>query len=556
MTRSADLDLRFVAPVVFLLVVVVGCGDNPKKSVNGPNPNPSATTELSNDDAMKLARQSLARNDFAAAQSYLNGILIQDPDNLLALEMASEVALRRGDAEAGLSFLNTAISQADPPKKATLSRAADVATVCGRPFESLRYMVQLNEIAPRDTQSKWDLIGLSSMVGMTHIALPPLQFLAQRGKADFEALQVLANPIRVQADESACKISLERCPDDLRAHFGLAQLESLDMKWQSVLDRLEPVLEKHKDFSPAFSLYGRALLESGKYDSISDWQAKLPKDIQDSSQYWVAAGLWAEHNGKPDEAAVAFWQALKNGLMLDPRAMQGLASNLAQLGRTKEAEQVSQQLSAFSVMADALETHLEREGQSQAAAVAVAESMVPLGRIWEAEAWMRLAAELPLNPVKNLRQRYQAIRSQLTVKTPWQLPAHDLAKLVDTTGLPTVNWSKNDSTQRDFANPLASPAGKIRFANAPSTRHTHPPRIHACPKQILQFALSSSPSFVCHPPGGKKRRRSIGVPSKLTRFKLDTVCRWPTWMVIRKPTSCWPTKRPSSGTRALTGPNM
>ncbi|MGB7325573.1 MAG: tetratricopeptide repeat protein, partial [Rubripirellula sp.] len=407
--------------LAFLCISIIGCGDTRKDTVKSPETPPKETPKV---DAMTLARQALAANDTAAADAYLRDLLLAEPDNVRALEMCSEVALKRGDVKAALSLLDTAISKSDSPSRAMLSKAAEVAMACGQPFESIRFMVQVNELVPLEIQPKYDLIGLSAMVGMTQVALPPLKWLAQRGEVDFESLQVLANPIRVQPDEEACKNSLERCPDDLRAHYGLAVLEATKLDWQAVLDRLAPVLEKHPDFAPAFSLYGRALLESGKYESIPAWQKTLPKNAQDNSQYWVVAGLWAQHQGNPGEAAHAFLQALKTDMMVDPRGLQGLASSLDQLGRTKEAEQVSQYLTDFAKMGDALETHLDRDSRSQAAAAAVAELMVPLGRIWEAEAWMRLAVPLPENrlPEEEFRKRYLAIRSQLTVKTPWQLP--------------------------------------------------------------------------------------------------------------------------------------
>ena len=472
MTRFGKTRLRTVVLVtsVLLIFLISGCGGDRKGSSDKPVSVAATKPNTPQADAMSLARQAIAANELEAADSYLQKVLLEEPNNIAALEMASDVALGRGDAATALSLMDSIVSASNSPKKATLNKAAEIASASGRPFESIRYLRTLCEIAPLDPQPKWDLIGLSSIIGMTQEALPQLQFLAQRGETDFESLQVLANPMRVQPDESACKNSLKRCPDDLRAHLGLAQLESADLKWQAVLDRLDPVLEKHPDFAPAFSLYGRALLESGKYDSIPDWQMKSPKSIQDDSRYWVVAGMWAEHNGKSDQAAFAFWRSLQTDKMLDPRALQGLATNLLRLGRKTDAEIVSQQLSAFSAMADALDTHMERGGQSQADAVAVAESLVPMGRLWEAEAWMRLAAELPKNRVGDIGKRYRSIRSQLTVNTPWQLATCDLGKLIDGSELPEVSWKSIDSPSSLVRGPAVSKPGKIRFVNEASTR--------------------------------------------------------------------------------------
>ncbi|MGB7324263.1 MAG: CRTAC1 family protein, partial [Rubripirellula sp.] len=92
----------------------------------------------------------------------------------------------------------------------------------------------------------------------------------------------------------------------------------------------------------------------------------------------------------------------------------------------------------------------------------------------EAEAWMRLAVPLPENrlPEEEFRKRYLAIRSQLTVKTPWQLPTHDLVKLIDPKGLPAITWIARNQTPGKSATRILqnAPAGKIRFADEASSR--------------------------------------------------------------------------------------
>ena len=117
---SAKLQTVFVMLLVFQCMMIIGCGEDRKEVGKKPVPAQEAKPDV---DVMALARQSFARNDFDAAASHLRGILLTEPDNVLALEMSSEVALRRGDADTALSLLTTAISHSDPPKKATLSKA-------------------------------------------------------------------------------------------------------------------------------------------------------------------------------------------------------------------------------------------------------------------------------------------------------------------------------------------------------------------------------------------------------------------------------------------------
>ncbi|MGV3483469.1 MAG: CRTAC1 family protein, partial [Planctomycetaceae bacterium] len=140
------------------------------------------------------------------------------------------------------------------------------------------------------------------------------------------------------------------------------------------------------------------------------------------------------------EAARAFWECLRLGEPGLPGTLNGLMLSLNQIERHADANKVAQQISKYSQLRDAIKTHFERGSRSQQAAMQVAESMADLGRIWEAEAWARLAVSLPTEPLKDSRERYLAIRSRLTVDTPWQLREAILGDQLDLADLPDVGW--------------------------------------------------------------------------------------------------------------------
>ncbi len=94
-----------------------------------------------------------------------------------------------------------------------------------------------------------------------------------------------------------------------------------------------------------------------------------------------------------------------------------------------------------------MKTYFERGSNSQRAAMQVAEAMMQLGRLWESEGWARLAVTLPDDRLADIGQRYLAIRSKLTVTSPWQSPAMTIANQIDLSDCPLVDWSSTRSEQ-------------------------------------------------------------------------------------------------------------
>lgn len=468
------------------------------------------------------------RNEIDKAEAALRTQLQHDPKDKEALQLYSQLAARRGDTATAYEYLRSVIDLSIAPSAQLLSQAAELAMASGQPYDSVDFLVRLNENYPENVEAKYDLIGLSAMVGLTHLGLPHLQWLAQRGQVDLESLQVLADPLRVQPDGELSDIALRRCPTDLRNHYGKALLDASNFDWQSVLDRLEPVLKKHGDFAPAFALYGRAIMESGLYDLIPSWQESLPENIETSSQYWVAAGIWAQQKGSPAEAAHAFGRALQADQTTDPRALQGLASSLRRLGRDEDADFVTKQLNAFSKMRDALKTFLDRESESQQAALAVGDSMVLLGRLWEAEAWLRLSAPLPNDRMKDLRERHRAVRSRIDANTPWKLAEQQLVSVVDYRDFPAVRWSDFDKKSTLASNLLS---GNFQFQDQAKQRGL----IHTCdiaaPESndghwiyqtvgggisVLDFDLDGMPDLAAARLNGQPKQRNSS-PNRLFR---------------------------------------
>ncbi len=466
---------QLVNGLCLAVVIAAGCG---QREVAGPDPaadpkpKPGASSARPSDQLM-IASRALHRNDLDAAETAVRRYLVEDPNDATALELAGDIALRRGDNERSVEMYHAAVDQGTPPSETSLEKLAVQLMASGRAFDSVDVLLKRIEQYPNNPQARFDLVGLATMLGLPQVAVPSLQWLAQRGHGDAEILQVLSDPRRVEPDTEMCGKLLARNPDDRRAEYGMALLDAQKMNWHEVLRRLQPVLERHPSFLPAYILYGRGLAELNDFQQIQAWQQRAPATAADSPEYWLVAGIWAELQGQHPEAARAYWEAIRLDPSGYPEVLTRLARSLTQMGRTAEANKISDQIARHAALRDALKTHLERSAQSQAAALRVADAMLQLGRLWEAEGWARLAVSLPNDRLPDIRERYLAIRSKLSVDTPWQLADAMIGSQIELSDLPEVQWVASAKSQGSIER-LSS--GDIRFQDQAKQRGW----IHTC----------------------------------------------------------------------------
>lgn len=391
-------------------------------------------------DPIATAERALARGHFDVAQKALTQRLLAAPDDPHALELSADVASHRGDYASADTLYHSAIrSRGKEADRNLLDKWSKCLIRAGRPYDAIDALQELGERFPGDVQSRYDLAGLAAACGVPEEAVPAMRWLVQRGQSDPESLLLLADPARVEPDAETCQKFLAISGESRRPEFGLAKLDALHQKWAAVATRLEPVVKQSPQFAPAYALYGQALLELEKRDQLIAWRAMVPESALASAHYWIVVGRWEQTQGHHEQAARAFWESLQRDSTSHPEMLAQLLVSLHQLGRTEDAGQVTKLIVKHTELRDAIKIHLERLGESQAACMRVANAMMDMGRIWEAEGWARVAVSLPREKLPDLRARYMAIRNELSVQTPWQLPAGNAASLVDLKALSSTS---------------------------------------------------------------------------------------------------------------------
>ena len=450
--------------LAWMLIIWGGCKD-PNNSTTSQvdkksGPGQQESNSVIGEDLFLKSVTAYRRQDFLAADKAIREHLLVSPDDLRGLEMLGDIAASTGDNRLANESYEEVLRRSESPSEPFLSKYAMRLMASSRAFDCLGVLRKRAAKYPGHPEAGPEMAGLAAMLGVAEQGVDALRQFARRGGADPESLQVLADPRRVEPDIEMCERLLAKNPEDLRPQFALARAEANELSWSKVKTRLQPVVQRHPGFLPGQMLYGLALVQQGEFAALPEWHQSVPESAREFPDYWMVAGSWAEHEEKYDEAARAFWEAVRLDSSGYPEALPNLLFALKQLKRDNEANEVAAQINRATVLSDCVKTHLERGGLSQSAAFAVSDAMLSMGRLWEAEGWARLAVSLPEDKLNDTRERYMKVRSKITAQSPWQAPEFELANRLDLSDLPQVSWGPS-SLKKEASSNIAK--GEIHF---------------------------------------------------------------------------------------------
>jgi tetratricopeptide (TPR) repeat protein len=390
-------------------------------------------------DTLDEARRLIAAREFEGARGVLTRYLKQHPDDPDGLEMAGDGALHANDSAAAIGFFEAAVRASSNPPKGLWFKWAGATITAERPFDTIAVLREAVEDYPDVLEIRQNLASFLARMGLQNEAAEHLQWLVQRKHGSRSILLQLSDLTSPQTHEETCRSALRRNPEDLRPVFSLAQHDVAESNWKEVEKALAPVVKRHPDFLPALALYGRSLVELDDTESVVKWSQSLPREIEAYSHYWMASGNWAYRHGSVDQAARAYWSAVRLNED-DPEPLGGLSITLAKLGRREQAELVARRAEKLA----ALRGHVAELGawdfDAQSAVVDLALTLHELGRDWEATNWLIIGASMKQHLDPRLTETLRRIRDQLTGATPWQQPEKTVAGKIDLSSFPTVNW--------------------------------------------------------------------------------------------------------------------
>lgn len=469
----------FAGLIAFAAIISVsGCDqssrpENPSPDASvGPDGVPREQTLANPVGSLKLAlRRRQWDEAWRASEIVLSeaGVDWTDDSNLANLEtvemepetltLIAQAAHQTGRPQHSVAFLRLSCRQ-DGYRNANLVRQTMVAMIgLGQYYDGLDFLELALAAQPEQHETRRWLfdfyIGADDRVS----AIPHGHFLVRARQFDVGLLKDLSNTERRTLDSKPLEEMVTRYPDDKRPRLGSAKARFDESKFDETIDILNEIIANHPDHHPSQAVLGQALSAARRFEELQSWAAVQTDGIQDYPGYWIALGDWSRAN---DDQAAALRSFAEAANCVDPDVVQiwtRLATLLSEAAPneslvTKEliatVNDRAQQLNRFQQLKD----RFTRTGEiSRAIALEIAETLVKLGRFWEAEAWSAIATTLPEDDSIDVAAFRADLVKRLDPQTPWRspeaLPNFDslLAKLP----LPTIEKVVSSSDPHEKA---------------------------------------------------------------------------------------------------------
>ncbi len=317
----------------------------------------------------------------------------------------------------------------------------------GRLFDGLDFLTDALNANPEQLGTRRLAYDLLMGLENRSEALPHGIYLVRKRKFDSELLASLCNVSRNASNDDSWAALVGLNPNDKRPLIPQAMIALGKGLHGDAITVLEEILRAHPENVQALILLGEAYVDAGQFEALETWADRLRGDYESEAGYWLTIGKWAYHRDDHAAASRAYWEATKR----DPLKLEGWQGLRQELDELSLAEfQISE--STIKAIDDRLEDlrNLKRTKDrfvksrsiSRALAKEISSILVSLGRLWEAEAWLAIATNLPEDPSADVVAARQDLQSQLTANTPWQLQdGHEEIQL-DLSALPkfSVNW--------------------------------------------------------------------------------------------------------------------
>lgn len=429
----------------------------------------------STDELLAEAQAAFDEGRFAVAAEMAGQVLARDPQHTAALLLAGETAAKREEFQAAVDFFGR-ISDAGGDDALTANRkmGSILFHQLHRLSDAERALRAALEHAPEDPLANEELAALLVISGRSRDAVPYLVQLARLERIGPHQLSQLNSDDRMAEDEVVVPF-LKQCrsaaPDDPLPLLGLAHQAVKDEQWTEATALLRQALDIDPELPTAHVLLGRALLDSGAIDQLSDWEQALPQAGGESPDVWSLRGAWALQSDLPQRAIRCFWEALRRDPD-QPQALRAFPELLVAEGFAEQARPVQQRANLQDRL-DTLLTAVAEGNVDPNLLKQVVDALQAQGRILEAHGWLGLV--LQQNPqLPWAQQRQQQLQRRVAAAKTKTLSRYNPVRRLDFSGDPSEWAAVNRSGSRSAAgNPQSDLPTTIAFANVADSVNLH-----------------------------------------------------------------------------------
>ncbi|MCO8122298.1 FG-GAP-like repeat-containing protein [Stieleria sp. TO1_6] len=425
------------------------------------------------DSPAKAMESAIAAGDWQRADRYSKRVLMANPDDPdVVTRVATVAAFCDRKSEAAMMLVEAA-KLADYQPASRVNFAVQALIEVGQVYAAIDLLEQALAAHPDDDAQRRILVGFLTEVQRTDRVSEHLMQLIQHRKFDLPLLTSTTETSSRRLSDQTSQRLLERHPDDRRVLLSDAFLHLYRRDAQSAAEILADILKHHPEFAPAHAMYGQALAASGRWAELANWSATAVEGSSDFADYWLTLGDAATKNDQPAEAVRAYWEATRrdpNSTIAWDRlrvAVDQLRSGDSSLHDSVDQTQLSHitdRVNGLLAFREAFNDFAGDGQQSQMKATKMAQTLMGLGRLWEAEAWSAIATTLTKDPSPELAGLRREILGRLKRHPGW-VDWQNPALAVDLSFLPEPKLNPNwDLKRRSNIVPALASTNHLRLS--------------------------------------------------------------------------------------------
>ena len=359
------------------------------------------------EDVLHRAKGQLAAGQYAEAMNTANQAWEADHRNVAALIVSGEAATRLGQMDLALQTYSRVPVEHPPEYLLARLASAEIQRVAGSIDAAIELYQQVLQREPEHPLATERLAELFGMTGQTGAARPLLLQLVARGTCRVEHLQWLADEARPLQVLEYLEESLQRSPDQVGPHLGIARIRLGRGEVDRALEHLLEARQRRPRSPEIEANWGRALLELGRDREWTEWLAALPSGLRSHSDIWLQQGIMAERRGQKGAACRCSLEAIAVAPHLR-EATHRAARLLLELGQPEFAAPLLKRNELLGEVAT-LAGSVRADTPNGTACRREAEALFALGRDAEALAWAAYAVRATLAN----REWFDALQSSL-----------------------------------------------------------------------------------------------------------------------------------------------
>lgn len=372
---------------------------------------------------LRKFRSAARRQQWPQAWQYSDSILTihqDDPDVIMEVAF---VAQKLGETERVAELLEQACRVESFQNGARLQRSTIAMIAVGRLYDATDLLeAAVIKYPARHTTRRW-LYDLYLNSGNTEAGQIHGRTLVRQRHFDQQLLLSLDGTEQPIEELESAEEMAQRNPSDKRPLLRSAKSLYQRGEFGKATEVISQIVDQHPSFVPAQGLLGRCLAASGQWESLNRWEQSQKGQLTSKlADYWLAKADAAVARDESLAAIRHYWEAGQlNPSLREPWEKMVALMRDQDVGEPELIAAISDRAVQIRSLQSTKDQFDRLGGISRELAIKIAQHLVQLGRLWEAESWASLATTLPPDEAVDVEKVRNQIVGRLTDQTPWQI---------------------------------------------------------------------------------------------------------------------------------------